>query len=78
VFDAYDRREQGCPFYSIPTGDILIENRLSIAVRDKYPVTDWHILVIPKRHTPDYFDLGTAESRACSATELDQAVALSA
>ena len=43
----------------------LIENAVSVAVRDKYPVTDWHILVVPKRHTPDYFDLGTAESRAC-------------
>jgi ATP adenylyltransferase len=28
-------------------------------------VTDWHVLVVPKRHTADYFDLGTAESRAC-------------
>jgi ATP adenylyltransferase len=44
---------------------VLIENRLSFAIRDKYPVTDWHILVVPKRHTSDYFDLGTAESRAC-------------
>jgi ATP adenylyltransferase len=61
----YDRDEQACPFSSIPTGDVLIENRLSLAVRDKYPVTDWHILVVPKRHTSDYFDLGTAESRAC-------------
>jgi ATP adenylyltransferase len=61
----YERTEQGCPFCSIPNGDVLIENRLSVAVRDKYPVTDWHILVVPKRHTADYFDLGTAESRAC-------------
>jgi diadenosine tetraphosphate (Ap4A) HIT family hydrolase len=44
---------------------VLIENRLSVAVRDKYPVTDWHVLVVPKRHTSDFFDLGTAESRAC-------------
>jgi ATP adenylyltransferase len=61
----YDRREQACPFCSIRTGDVLIENRLSVAVRDKYPVTDWHMLVIPKRHTADYFELGIAESRAC-------------
>ena len=60
-----DRREQGCPFCSIPTDDVLIENRLSVAVRDRYPVTDWHMLVVSERHTADYFDLGTAESRAC-------------
>jgi diadenosine tetraphosphate (Ap4A) HIT family hydrolase len=61
----YDRREPACPFCSFSTGDIFIENSLSVAVRDKYPVTDSHILVVPKRHTSDYFDLGTAESRAC-------------
>ena len=61
----YDRREQACPFCSIPIGDVLIENTLGVAIRDKYPVTDWHVLVVPKRHTADYFDLGTAESRAC-------------
>jgi hypothetical protein len=44
---------------------VLIANRLSVAIRDKYPVTDWHVLVVPKRHTSDYFDLGTVESRAC-------------
>jgi ATP adenylyltransferase len=54
-----------CPFCSIPSGDVLIENRLSVVIRDKYPVTSWHVLVVPKRHTSDYFDLGTAESRAC-------------
>jgi diadenosine tetraphosphate (Ap4A) HIT family hydrolase len=61
----YVRTEQGCPFCSISSGDILIENTLSVAVKDKYPVTDWHILVVPRRHTADYFNLGTAESRAC-------------
>jgi ATP adenylyltransferase len=50
----YERTERGCPFCSIARGDVLIENRLSVAVRDKYPVTDWHILVVPKRHTADF------------------------
>jgi ATP adenylyltransferase len=62
----YERDEQGCPFCSISRSDVLIENRLSVVVRDKYPVTDWHVLVVPKRHTADFFDLGTAESRACN------------
>ena len=34
-------------------------------MRDHYPVSQWHLLTIPKRHTADYFDLGTAEVRAC-------------
>jgi ATP adenylyltransferase len=61
----YDRREEDCPFCSIASSDVLIENTLSVVVRDKYPVTNWHLLVVPKRHTADYFDLGTAESGAC-------------
>jgi diadenosine tetraphosphate (Ap4A) HIT family hydrolase/5-methylcytosine-specific restriction endonuclease McrA len=61
----YERVEQGCPFCSISSGDVLLKNSLSVGIRDRYPVTDWHILVVPKRHTADYFDLGTAESRAC-------------
>jgi len=61
----YDRREEGCPFCSSATGEVLIKNSLSVSVRVKYPVTHWHVLVIPKRHTADYFDLETAESRAC-------------
>jgi diadenosine tetraphosphate (Ap4A) HIT family hydrolase/5-methylcytosine-specific restriction endonuclease McrA len=61
----YERREQGCPFCTIASDDVLLENRLTVAIKDRHPVTDWHLLVVPKRHTADYFDLGTAESRAC-------------
>jgi diadenosine tetraphosphate (Ap4A) HIT family hydrolase len=43
----------------------LLQNSLAVVVRDQYPVSDWHLLVIPKRHTADYFDLGSAEVRAC-------------
>lgn len=28
-----------------------------VALEDKYPVTTGHVLVIPKRHTPDYFTM---------------------
>ena len=45
--------------------DTLMKNSLAYAVRDRYPVTERHVLVVPRRHTPDYFDLGTAELRAC-------------
>jgi diadenosine tetraphosphate (Ap4A) HIT family hydrolase len=33
-------------------------------VRDKYPVTSLHTLVIPRRHVADYFDLHDSEVRA--------------
>ena len=44
---------------------ILLQNSLAVVVRDKFPVSEWHLLIIPKRHTADYFDLGSAEVRAC-------------
>jgi ATP adenylyltransferase len=62
---AYANMEPGCPFCSTSERKPLLENSLAIVVKDNYPVTDWHLLVIPRRHTADYFDLGTAELRAC-------------
>jgi ATP adenylyltransferase len=62
---AYQHREAGCPFCL--TGDqmTLLQNSLAVVVRDQHPVSEWHLLVIPKRHAADYFDLGSAEVRAC-------------
>jgi len=43
---------------------IVAENALAVVVRDGYPVTPLHTLVIPKRHAITYFDLFTSERRA--------------
>ncbi len=40
----------------------VIENDLAYAIFDKYPVNQGHLLIIPKRHTANYFDL-TEEER---------------
>ena len=34
-----------------------------LAIRDKYPVTDYHTLVIPKRHVKDFFTMTSRERR---------------
>lgn len=39
----------------------VLENPLALALMDAHPVTVGHLLVIPRRHASDYFDLGTAE-----------------
>jgi len=65
VRTAYDHKQRDCPFCWTSPGKILQENNLALVLKDKYPVSDGHVLIIPKRHTPDYFDLGTAELRAC-------------
>jgi ATP adenylyltransferase len=46
--------------YLTPAG----ENALALAIRDNYPVTELHTLVIPKRHATTFFDLFEPEKRA--------------
>ncbi|MCF8033879.1 MAG: HIT family protein [Desulfarculaceae bacterium] len=53
-----------CRFCS-PQVDGLIVNELGsvIAIADKNPVTPGHVLILPRRHTPDYFSLNAEERR---------------
>jgi len=54
----------GCPF-CVPYGDdIVARNRLCYARWDRFPVTKGHLLLIPFRHTPDYFSLTDEEKHA--------------
>ena len=54
-------------FCLMPEDRLVAENTLAYAIPDKYPVTDGHLLVIPKRHADDYFALTTDEVLACDA-----------
>ena len=58
-----NKPKSGCPFCGKGIeGKILAEEGAVIAIRDKYPVTEFHTLILPKRHVSDYFDL-TPEER---------------
>ncbi len=63
---SYSDREDGCPFCDPVEDNVVDRNELALALPDKYPVTDEHTLIIPIRHTPTYFDLGSAEQNACN------------
>jgi diadenosine tetraphosphate (Ap4A) HIT family hydrolase/5-methylcytosine-specific restriction endonuclease McrA len=65
VRESYERREPGCAFCEMPKDHVIVENELAYAVRDAFPVTRLHTLVIPKRHAAGYFELGRAELNAC-------------
>lgn len=57
-----------CPFCSPGLeGRAISEVGTVVAIRDRYPVTAGHTLIIPKRHTEDYFSM-TAQERADAAT----------
>jgi len=61
---SYDDREQGCLFCEMPQERIIASNELCYAIRDGFPVTEHHTLVIPKRHVSGYFDLYQPELNA--------------
>jgi ATP adenylyltransferase len=43
---------------------MLASNDLGLAFWDRHPVTDFHALVVPRRHTETFFDLFEPERRA--------------
>lgn len=51
-----------CPFCNPPAEDIVARNDLCYARRDRFPVSRGHLLVMPFRHTPDFFSM-TPEER---------------
>jgi ATP adenylyltransferase len=54
-----------CLFCSLPPERVIAQNELAFAIRDGFPVTALHTLVIPKRHVEDYFGLTSEELLAC-------------
>jgi diadenosine tetraphosphate (Ap4A) HIT family hydrolase/5-methylcytosine-specific restriction endonuclease McrA len=63
----YDHRDDECLFCNIHKSDrerILDENALAYVIRDGFPVSEFHSLIIPKRHVKDYFELTQAEINA--------------
>jgi len=57
-------KSSNCPFCGDMVEDRIIkEHGTMIAVRDLYPVTEYHTLVMPRRHTPDFFTMTSRERR---------------
>ena len=53
-----------CPFCNVEREKIL-ETEFSFAIYDGFPVNEGHALIIPKRHTANYFDLSLEEQKDC-------------
>lgn len=53
-----------CPFCNPAADEIVAKNDLCYARRDRYPVSRGHLLIIPFRHTPDFFSLTSGEKEA--------------
>jgi diadenosine tetraphosphate (Ap4A) HIT family hydrolase len=58
----------GCLFCELPPDrfEVLDANELCMTLRDSYPVTDGHCLIIPRRHAETWFDMNPAEVEAAN------------
>jgi ATP adenylyltransferase len=50
IREGISARQSGCVFCALEEDRIVASNALAIAIRDNYPVTELHTLVIPRRH----------------------------
>jgi diadenosine tetraphosphate (Ap4A) HIT family hydrolase len=53
-----------CLFCWTNPNHLVAENELCYVAKDRFPVTKFHTLIIPKRHVANYFDLNTSEINA--------------
>ena len=51
-----------CPFCNVEREKIM-QSEMSFAIYDGFPVNEGHVLIIPKRHTANYFDLSLEEQK---------------
>ena len=53
--------KDACLFCRINPNQLVAEDEICYAARDSFPVTEFHMLIIPKRHVANYFDLNLSE-----------------
>ncbi len=59
-----------CPFCKPDPGRVVWQGELVLALRDGFPVSPGHTLIVPRRHAPTWFDATIEEQ-----TEIWRAVA---
>jgi diadenosine tetraphosphate (Ap4A) HIT family hydrolase len=50
-----------CPFCTLPTERVIDSSNHGIVIRDGFPVSPGHTLVIPRRHIGSFFELRAVE-----------------
>jgi diadenosine tetraphosphate (Ap4A) HIT family hydrolase len=61
-----------CPFCTLAPDRILLGNGLAIALRDAFPISPGHTLIVPRRHVGSFFE-ATVDERAALLELLDNA-----
>jgi diadenosine tetraphosphate (Ap4A) HIT family hydrolase len=61
-----------CLFCTLSAERIVLANELAVVIRDSFPVSPGHTLIIPKRHVVSFFDI-TGDERQAILALLDSA-----
>ena len=54
-------RKDECLFCRVNPTHLVAEDKFCYAAKDSFPVAEFHMLIIPKRHVANYFDLKSSE-----------------
>ena len=50
-----------CAFCTLPIERVIDSNNYGVVIRDGFPISPGHTLIIPKRHISSFFELETDE-----------------
>ena len=50
-----------CPFCNLPSERVVHSNDIGVVIRDGFPVSSGHTLIIPRRHIESFFNLNIEE-----------------
>jgi diadenosine tetraphosphate (Ap4A) HIT family hydrolase len=50
-----------CPFCTLPESRVIDRTPLGLVIRDGFPISPGHTLIIPMRHVGSFFELEAAE-----------------
>lgn len=53
-----------CPFCTLTDQRIRTKNEHGVVIRDGFPISPGHTLIIPKRHLASFFELTNSERQA--------------
>jgi diadenosine tetraphosphate (Ap4A) HIT family hydrolase len=53
-----------CPFCTLSPINIIYQNEHSILIRDTFPISPGHSLIIPKRHISSFFEIKKKEQKS--------------
>ncbi len=51
----------GCPFCTLLQECIVLQNDLALVIRDGFPISPGHTLIIPRRHVGSIFEVKATE-----------------